>query len=307
MKRILRAIALLIIPIVLYYTVFLIFEPNNYFGLHEQATGTDIVATLRAYGENSPPGIVLGDSRMAKLDTGPEYTNLAFGGAGLKEQLDLIEWAIASNPGLNRVVAQITFYTLNASYNQDRMIVRALNNPLVYLTNLGYNINMLTNLYDTISPHREVGDEGETTDPADYKYVEYTSPIDGKTYTMRSQMAEHLEQMYPRNEGWSLNETQLNRLLEIIQEYSDIEFVLVMTPAHPLVLQHIADPLGITERMQPVLQQLQNSGAVLLDYEFTDSGLADTDYFDCFHLDTERGLEKWNRMLLDDIAAGGRK
>ncbi|MFV0352851.1 MAG: hypothetical protein ACK5JF_11190 [Oscillospiraceae bacterium] len=309
MKRILRAIALLFIPIFMYAAVFIVFEPNNYFGLRKEATGTDIMAALRQYEASPQDSIILGDSRLAKLDlaiaqeqTGLDYANLAFGGAGFKEQIDILEWAINTNPNLKNVVFQVSFYTLNASYNQDRMVIRALNNPLVYMTNLGYNLNMLTNLYNHLNPNLTPGDEAETMDPADYKYVSYLNPEDGQTYTVREKLASHLTDVYGRSKGWKLNTEQLERLMQMIDENPGIQFSLVLPPVHPDLHTFITDPLGITDAMQPVLEELQNSGALVIDYEFSSSNLPDTDFFDLFHLDEKRGLDKWTTDLFSMVA-----
>ena len=105
MKTLLRNIGIALIPILLYYGVFIAFEPNNYFGLKEKADGTDIMAILREYEKNPQDRIILGDSRTAKFDmdlvhavSGKRYTNLSYGGASFKDQLDLLEWVINQNP-----------------------------------------------------------------------------------------------------------------------------------------------------------------------------------------------------------------
>ncbi len=311
MKKLMRNIALLLLLIVAYYTVFIIFEPNNYFGLKDSATGTDIMATLRAYEQSPQNRIILGDSRMAKFDaaiieaeTASSYANLSYGGASLKEQLDILDYALAQNPDIEQVVFMASFYTLNEGYSHDRMVIRALQNPFIYLTNLGYNINMLTNIYDHLSPNRSVGDAGETMHPDDYTYTTYTNPTNGQEHEMREGMATHLENLTGRSSAWQLNEELLQRLLQTIEacEQNGISFVVVLPPASDEVMLHIVESYGIYQPMQDVLQQLHATDALVLDYEFSNRELLQPNqFFDGFHLDTVYGLPQWTAELFSAI------
>lgn len=49
MKNILKKLALLAIPVLLWLAFFIAFEPNNYFGLKASATSSQPVARVRAY------------------------------------------------------------------------------------------------------------------------------------------------------------------------------------------------------------------------------------------------------------------
>lgn len=309
-----RNIALVLLPILLYYILFIAFEPNNYFGLKAQADGTDIMAVLRQYKSHPTNRVILGDSRMAKISdetaleqSGQAYANLAFGGAALKEQLDILDWVEKQNPDLEQVVFMVSFYTLPKTYNQDRMIIHALNNPFVYMTNLGYNINMLTNLYDHLSPKRQVGATGESR-PLDGPQIPYQTPA-GDTVMLPQPLAEHLVNMASRTGEWAVNDKQLQRLLDTIADFEEkgIEFVLVLPPAAPEVMSYIIQADHIYNDMQPVLKALHQSGARVLDYEFVGQGLFDTDqFYDGLHLDAQRGLPYWTHMLFEDLTGGGK-
>lgn len=311
MKKLLRNIAILLVPIVLYYAVFIIFEPNNYFGLKEKATGTDIMAALRNYETSPSPGIILGDSRMAKFDSGiiaenssMQYANLAYGGAGMKEQLDILDWAMEKNPNLEQVVFMASFYTFNKGYSHDRMVIKALQNPFVYMTNLGYNINMLTELLYFITGVPP-GAENETADPGAYTYMDFTVPATGETVKIRSTLATHLGDINERCQKWELNTDVLERLLQTIDKCAEkgIDFVIVLPPAHPDTFLYVVQPYGITQPMLNTISVLNQSPATVLDYEFEDLySLRDDQFYDCFHLDTERGLPQWTARLFRDIA-----
>ncbi len=311
MKKLLRNICLVLLPIVLYYCVFIAFEPNNYFGLKENADGTDIMAILRMYEDTPGDSIILGDSRMAKFDaqliediTGDEYTNLAFGGASLKEQLDILEWAYQQNPQLNEVVFGLSFYTLNQSYNHDRKVIDALGNPFAYMTNLGYNINMLTNLYDHLAPSRSVGSSGETMEISEYEYVPYVDFASGETVEMREKIAEHITNLLPRTIGWQLNEEEFLRMISVMEGLmaEGVKVTIVLPPAHDDVMEYVVKSCGIDVQMEPVLEEMNSFGAGVLDYEFNNRDiLRDDQYFDGFHIDEERGLDDFTTILFSDI------
>lgn len=309
MKKLIRNIALLLIPIFIYYTIFIIFEPNNYFGLRKSATGTNIIATLRNYERTPTEGVILGDSRLAHMDmnvvstlTTTTYTNLSYGGASLQEQIDILNWTLEKNPDLEEVIFLVSFYTLNKSYSHNRMVIDALNNPLVYMTNLGYNINMLTELFYTITGVNQ-GSTEETMDPKEYMYAPFTVPSTGETVEMRETLANHLLSIDERCAKWELNTDVFDELLQVIDECAKrgITFYIVLPPDHPDVYEYVVKPYGIEKPMQQVLAQLNASGAFVLDYEFTENGLQDDQFYDCFHLDTKRGLPQWTTELFTAI------
>ena len=103
MKNILKKLALLAIPVLLWLAFFIAFEPNNYFGLKASATSSQPVARVRAYQQDPGTNLILGDSRLAHFDmglvdslSGQSWQNLAFGGASLKETLDLADYLLDS-------------------------------------------------------------------------------------------------------------------------------------------------------------------------------------------------------------------
>ena len=101
MKNILKKLALLMIPVLLWFAFFVAFEPNNYFGLKASASSSQPVARVRAYQQEPGTNLILGDSRLAHFDmalvdklSGRNWQNLAFGGASLKETLDLADYVL---------------------------------------------------------------------------------------------------------------------------------------------------------------------------------------------------------------------
>ena len=153
MKNILKKLALLAIPVAAWLAVFIAFEPNNYFGLKDSAGSSQPVARVRAYQQDPGRNLILGDSRLAHFDmdlvaavSGEEWQNLSFGGASLKETLDLAGYVLDSGHPVDTLLVEVSFYTLNEHYNTDRFsqLEETLENPLAYCLNLEYNVNALT-------------------------------------------------------------------------------------------------------------------------------------------------------------------
>ena len=153
MKHIIKKLALLFVPVYLWFAFFVAFEPNNYFGIKKTASSSQPVARVRAYEQSPGTNLIIGDSRLAHFDmarveqvSGKAWQNLAFGGASLKETLDLADYVLDSGNQVDSLLVEVSFYTLNAGYNTDRFqaLEETLNNPLAYCLNLEYNVNALT-------------------------------------------------------------------------------------------------------------------------------------------------------------------
>ena len=153
MGKILKKLALLFVPVALYFAFFLYFEPNNYFGLKESAAGTAPICRVKAFAQDPHTRQILGDSRLAHIDMdeveewgGEGWQDLAFGGASLRETLDLLEYCLETQPDTSQILLEVSFYTLNAKYDTDRMsaLQDTLDNPLAYLFNLEYNVIAFT-------------------------------------------------------------------------------------------------------------------------------------------------------------------
>lgn len=156
MKRIAAVLALLCVPIALYFGIFLYFEPYDYFGLKGGAAQEDSYITrVRSYLNTPQNAILLGDSRMAHFDmeqvqqlTGRPWANLAFGGASMAESIDLFYLAAEKNPNLDTCYFEVSFYTLRSGDNRNRMehIQTLVENPVAYLFNFDCNADMLNEL-----------------------------------------------------------------------------------------------------------------------------------------------------------------
>ena len=328
MGRIARKIALLLIPVLLYLGLFAAFEPNNYFGLRSASASTAPVARVRAFRDEPGDRVIIGDSRLAHFDlalaeeaSGRTWQNLAFGGASLKESIDLAEYVLEHNPDTKEILFGLSFYTINASYATDRMsaLEKTLDNPLAYVFNLEYNVNMLTSLTNWVSwlgqkqagttdlTWAEAQQEHETGDwvrPEDY------TGEDGTVYPLHTKLAVYPKIITPKCEGWTAGEDldDLPALAQLCRERG-VRLTIVLPPMADNVLEEVCLPLGIADRMQQeVLPQLhswaEEYGFTVIDHEWSERPEFDDDkqFFDGFHLDEQYGLPQWTRMLFGALA-----
>lgn len=325
MKHILRKLALACIPLALYLCFFAAFEPNNYFGLRASSGSSQPVARLRAYRSSPGEYLIIGDSRFAHFDmgiadeaSGQTWQNLAFGGASLRESVDLANYVLDSGNPTKAIVLGVSFYTLNAKYDTDRMsaLSATLNNPFAYVLNLEYNVNTLTNFTnfclwakqraagETALRWSEAQQESET---GNWTAADYEGP-DGRTYALHAKLAEYPAVITPTCTGWTLNTDEVEALYRLAERCraAGVSLTVVLPPMADNVLAEVCEPLGIDREMLDFLPvftgTLNAAGARVFDYEWTDRPDFDDDsqFYDGFHLDTVRGLPVWTQQLFAD-------
>ena len=314
MVHILKRLTLLFTPIYLWFLFLVAFEPNNYFGLKGETDSSQPVARVRAYQQAPGQSLIIGDSRLAHFDmtlveevSGRPWQNLAFGGASLRESLDLANFVLDSGNQVTEILFELSFYTLNAGYDTDRFsaLEETLSNPLAYCLNLEYNVNALTmflnwvrNAPDTI----ESGDWG----PADYL------DEDGNPIPLHRKLYEYPALIESRCRDWKIHEEQFERLRTLAArcEEEGVRLTIVLPPMAENVRTEVCAKYGIDTAMtQTVLPALQEWAEIysftVLDYEWGGSCIQndDTQFFDGFHLDERYGLPDWTRQLFGDIGA----
>ena len=292
MKNILKKLALLAIPVLVWLAVFIAFEPNNYFGLKASTGSSQPVARVRAYQQHPGTRLILGDSRLAHFDmdlveqvSGQSWQNLSFGGASLKETLDLADYLLASGNEVDTLLIGLSFYTLNEGYNTDRFatLEETLDNPLAYCLNLEYNVNALTVLMDTLKG------TPDTIESGDWVRSDYLAD-DGTLLPLHRKLYDYPATITPKCRNWTLNETQMNRLRTLGDACNarGVELIVVLPP------------------MADNVRSWSAEGAfTLLDYEWGANCITDDDtqFFDGFHLDERYGLPDWTRELFTDLSA----
>ena len=314
MLHILKRLALLLTPVYLWLAFFVAFEPNNYFGLKSDTDSSQPVARVRAYQQEPGSRLIIGDSRLAHFDmdlvaevSGQEWQNLAFGGASLRESLDLADFVLDSGNEVEEILFELSFYTVNANYDTDRFsaLEETLNNPLAYCLNLEYNVNALTMFLNTVNNTPDTIESGDWG-PADYYDEEGNAiPVHWKLYQYPSLIDSKCS-------SWSVNEEELLRLGDLARRCSEegVKLTIVLPPMAEIVRTEVCEKYAIDEKMQadvlPLLQEWSGQyGCIVLDYEWGGSCITDDDtqFFDGFHLDEKYGLPDWTRQLFTEMGA----
>ena len=312
MLHILKRLAVLLIPVYLWFAFFLAFEPNNYFGLKKQTDSSQPVARARANQQGRGPSLTTGDSRLAHFDmdlveevSGRPWQNLAFGGASLRESLDLAEFVLDSGHEAEEILLEVSFYTVNAGYDTDRFsaLEETLVNPLAYCLNLEYNVNALTMFLNFVRNTPDTIESG-VWGPADYLDEE------GNTLPLHRKLYEYPALIDSRCRDWAVNEEQLARLEELARrcQAEGVALTLVLPPMAQNVRTQVCEKYGIDDAMlETVLPLLDRwadeTGMTVLDYEWSGSCITDDDtqFYDGFHLDEVYGLPDWTRQLFGDL------
>ena len=312
MLHILKRLAVLLIPVYLWFAFFLAFEPNNYFGLKKQTDSSQPVARVRAYQQEPGRSLIIGDSRLAHFDmdlveevSGRPWQNLAFGGASLRESLDLAEFVLDSGHEVKEILLEVSFYTVNAGYDTDRFsaLEETLVNPLAYCLNLEYNVNALTMFLNFVRNTPDTIESG-VWGPADYLDEE------GNTLPLHRKLYEYPALIDSRCRDWAVNEEQLARLEELARrcQAEGVALTLVLPPMAQNVRTQVCEKYGIDDAMSgtvlPLLDQwAAETGMAVLDYEWSGSCITDDDtqFYDGFHLDEVYGLPDWTRQLFGDL------
>ena len=331
-----------LVPVFIYLIIFVCFDAYDYFGVQGKTNSNNPIKRVQNYINNPTENIILGDSRFAHFDielvndiSKKEYSNIAFGGASLEESLDLFDFIYNKNPNLDTVVFELSFYTLNSNYGSvSRMetIETQLENPIAYVSNLEYNVNMLTNIKNIIS-NAPTDDVKETRIPQEDDYID----INGNEYEYRKDLISYASVLYSKcakvntlpkleynensevinlqtvydlmlkdnslNSAFSVDEKLLERLINIsnLCKEQGINFIVVFPPMDKTVGTLVCDSLGITEQMYEVLQKLTNSNVQLINYEWVDKYSSDTNFFDGFHIDELNALPQFTEKMFTDI------
>lgn len=305
MFKLFRKLAVILLPIAIYFAAFIYFEPYNYFGLKQsEYNGDSAIVRVRNYNADPADVVIVGDSRMAHFDmdlveslVGEKVGNLAFGGASFNEAMDLLEYALDVNPNVHTIYCEASFYTLNESYFKDRMssIKTIAENPLAYMLNFNYNIEMLSNVRwvlqgveNVATPHHE-----EWTHE-DYYYE------DGTKRPYRRNLEEYaLKKIYPVCDGYKLDTADIDRYIEIAKMCSEkgIKLYTVMPPVDQSLIDLVVEPMGIGKDIDTFINTVSPYTEVL-NFEYNETNFFSEDlYYDGLHLDVYSGLPIYTEML----------
>lgn len=124
MKKI--KIVLFLLPLTFYIYLFLLYEPYNYLGLHDNITAVErgsAITILRLIENNKTDNIILGASKLDEMDPdllsddltlGEKWLNLHMPGASIKERNNILHYIGEKEP-LNTVILETGFWSANSS------------------------------------------------------------------------------------------------------------------------------------------------------------------------------------------------
>ena len=303
MAKLCKKLLLILLPVAAYFAMFIYFEPYNYFGLKKGGTEDSAIVRVRNFTKDPSDVILVGDSRMAHFDmdeverlVGEKVGQLAFGGASFNESMDLIEYALETNPDIHTVYVGVSFYTLNESYYKDRMsrIKTIAANPFAYMLNFNYNIEMLNEIKYALTskPDADTEEIGHWTD-SDYYYP------DGTPREYRKNLEEYAQTIYSVCENYKQDTRDIERYKTLCEELAEkgITVYTVLPPMDESLRALVVDKLGIGEDLEKFINEAANYSTVL-NYEYTDdSPFTEYNFYDGFHLDLETGLPLFTQML----------
>ena len=307
MTKLIKKLALAAVPIIIYFAIFIYFEPYNYFGLkNNEYSGDSAMYRVREYTNNPSNVIILGDSKLAHFDmdkvdeyVGEKVGQLSFGGAGFNESMDLLEYAMEKNPDLHTVYFGASFYTLNESYYKDRMssIETTANNPFAYMLNFNYNVEMLNEIKWFILGEENVA----STHHQDWTDEDYFYE-DGTPRKYRKNLEEYaLNTIWGVVENYKLDYADIERYIELAKlcREKGIKLYTVMPPMDDSLKELVVEPLGIHEHILYFIDEVSPYTEVI-NFEYNQENIFTEDlFFDGFHLDAYTGLPMFTQMLFD--------
>ena len=306
MAKLIKKLALAMVPIIIYFTVFVIFEPYNYFGLkNNEYSGDSAMYRVREYNKNPSDVIILGDSKLAHFDmdkveeyVGESVGQLSFGGASINESMDLLEYAMEKNPNLHTVYFGASFYTLNESYYKDRMssIETTATNPFAYMLNFNYNVEMLNEIKYFIKGEKNVA----SAHHEDWTYEDYYEE-DGTPLPYRRNLMEYAQTIWGVCENYVLDTADIERYIELAKlcREKGITLYTVMPPMEDSLKELVVEPLGIDKHILYFIDRVSPYTEVI-NFEYTEENVFTEDlFYDGFHLDDYTGLPMFTQMLFD--------
>ncbi|MEG0833088.1 MAG: hypothetical protein RSE36_03210 [Oscillospiraceae bacterium] len=299
MLKFAKKLVLLLIPSIIVTVLFFIFEPYNYFGFHKGADYmSKPLSSVRELLREQPENIILGDSRMANLNTdlikeasGDSYTMMAFGGATLNDSINEF-WYAAKHTKLKKVVWCVSFYLLNDNHSTDKfsLILDTAENPARYFLSYPYWEAAYKKLFASVSNGISdlTGNESllvVSDDPSDYEHSSYT-PSKETTEGYRSDLFDYSNIIYAQCVDYGGNLGYMHKLEEIAAycDENGIELVFVLPPANGVIWDRVVYPLGIDFYINLYKDKLK-SMATVYDMEFdNDYARNDENFWDGFHL-----------------------
>ncbi|MBR5252173.1 MAG: hypothetical protein IKV52_05065 [Oscillospiraceae bacterium] len=309
MLKLAKKLAIVLVPVVIYFGIFVYFEPYNYFGIKQsEYNGDSAIVRVKNFNSNPADVIILGDSKMAHFDmdkveslVGERVSQLSFGGASFNESIDLFYYAVEENPQIHTVYFGASFYTLNKSYYKDRMssIKTIAENPFAYMLNFNYNVEMLNEIKWFLMGEKNVA----STHHEDWKEEDFYNE-DGTKKKFRRNLEEYADTIYGvcTKVPYEVDTEDVDRYLEMAQYCRDngIRLITVMPPMEDSLKELVVQPLGIDKHILQFIDDVDDVTEVR-NFEYNEKNpFTQEQFYDGFHLDTYSGLPVFTEMLFGE-------
>ncbi|MEG1556949.1 MAG: hypothetical protein RR235_04385 [Oscillospiraceae bacterium] len=301
MKRLIKKLCIFSIPFAVAVIMFFIFEPYDYFGLKDNATYiSKPLSSMRELMQVEPENIILGDSRMANLNTeyingltGEKYTMMGFGGAQLGESMELF-WYSTTHTKLKKVYFGVSFYTSSGDQPAGRIpfVEENANSILSFMKNFNHWLEALDTLkYKTQNKLAFLlGNHSWLWYPEDPTTFDVVPLDETRGVKYRKNIEDYCEVLKKNMNGFVLEDSVLLRLEEII-DYCDkegIELIFVFPPMQRAVFELVTEPLCIDDDIKKMKDFLIER-ATVYDLEFKNAFTDDEDnFYDGFHLASDK-------------------
>lgn len=263
----------IILPIIVYFIVFLAFDVNDFSGLRHSIFKNIDETKLIAYdgtktvdspysiikyinnideNKNIKYSFIFGDSRINGVDVvklnkfdGKKYVNLAFGGCTMKESIDEF-WLAASRLKSERVIFEVDYYSLNKKRQLDR--IKQVENMSI--------VRYFFDYFNNKSMIDEVA--------AKIKSIRAGNIVADKELNP-SRFESYLSQIKAICENYEIDEDCVNNL-DKIADYCDengIELVFFVPPVHKSIYNGVIAFYGIDKKMEEVKGKLGEKAKVL--------------------------------------------
>lgn len=296
MKQFVFKIIAALLPVLVYITIFVAYEPYNYFGLKEEKTGswTTPLARTRAYLRAPSENIILGDSRMNHFDldyveeiTGKRFANLSTGGQGLNQTKEFYDWLSLKTP-IQNLVFDVSFYQIREENKGKTLepVFHIAEHPFDYLVTRDYVVEAYALFMEEMKKYlrNPNGEDGPGTVEEPLETVNHEAGQDEK---YRKDLVDYaVTNIYPGCQPYRIGEEQMGAVIEILRDmnHKGGGVILATPPVQESIFEYVIEPLKLQGEMEQYKRMLSRYTDIY-DMEWKNSFIKEQDNFtDGFHL-----------------------
>lgn len=301
MKKFIGKLLLASLPFIVYLTIFVIYEPYNYWGIKEPKSGrwSTPLARVREFQRNPAENIILGDSRMNHFDldriediTGYQYANLSTGGQALNLSRELYEWA-KSQTNIKNMIIDASFYQMQAggSSPSAQPVFAIAKQPLSYITTRDYVVEAFE-LF--------VLDIKDLFIKSDIEEIVDSSTVEKDPKYREDLVIYATDSILQVCKNYSIGEEQMSNIIYIVDDVRENggEPLIVCPPVQESIWDYVIFPLGLEDELEAYKSEL-GKHATIYDMEWISDYSKNQDiYADGFHFLYGDGYLQFENAIL---------